>query len=165
MFRKVLQILLLTAFILLGTFAIVLADQDGRTCWCNSDQYGCWVTADDGGKSYIMFWSEYARQQIMGMYSAPYEKVVTYPGFSATFPLECGIVISTPKPAAQPSPAADPEDDPEKPDPPKECDQYYESCLDECKRKDDHCPDPGITNCIGCAEQCYKDHCSGESTK
>ena len=29
-------------------------------------QYGCWVTGEDGGQSYIMFWSESARDLFMG---------------------------------------------------------------------------------------------------
>ena len=44
----------------------VSADQDGNDYWCNSDQYGCWVTNEDGGKCYIMFWSEEARKYFMG---------------------------------------------------------------------------------------------------
>ena len=52
--------------ILMASFTAVLADQNGSDRWCNSDQYGCWVTDEDGGKSYIMFWSETARLYIMG---------------------------------------------------------------------------------------------------
>ncbi len=41
-------------------------DQDGNSVWCNKDSYGCWVTDADGGQMYIMFWSEAARDYIMG---------------------------------------------------------------------------------------------------
>ena len=41
-------------------------DQIGNKYWCNSDSYGCWVTNEDGGKDYIMFWSESAAEAIMG---------------------------------------------------------------------------------------------------
>ncbi len=57
--------MLLTACCLVF-FGTTLADQDGNKRWCNSDQYGCWITDDDGGQSYIMFWSESARDLFMG---------------------------------------------------------------------------------------------------
>ena len=41
-------------------------DQMGNKLWCNSDSYGCWVTGEDGEQVYIMFWSESARDYIMG---------------------------------------------------------------------------------------------------
>ena len=44
----------------------VSADQLANDRWCNSDQYGCWVTGDDGAQDYIMFWSESARDLFMG---------------------------------------------------------------------------------------------------
>ena len=44
----------------------VSADQEGNKRWCNSDKYGCWVTDENGGQSYIMFWSESAREYFMG---------------------------------------------------------------------------------------------------
>ena len=52
--------------VLMVSFSVVLADQDGNARWCNSDQYGCWVTGEDGGQCYIMFWSESARELFMG---------------------------------------------------------------------------------------------------
>ena len=55
-------------------------DQIGNKYWCNSDSYGCWVTGEDGGHEYIMFWSEAAATAIMGPNSgAP---VGTLPGTS-----------------------------------------------------------------------------------
>ncbi len=55
-------------------------DQVGNKHWCNSDSYGCWVAGEDGGKDYIMFWSESAREAIMGPNSgAP---IGTLPGTS-----------------------------------------------------------------------------------
>ncbi len=41
-------------------------DQLGNKHWCNSDSYGCWVTGENGEHEYIMFWSESARDAIMG---------------------------------------------------------------------------------------------------
>ncbi len=41
-------------------------DQMGNKHWCNSDSYGCWVTGENGEHEYIMFWSESARDAIMG---------------------------------------------------------------------------------------------------
>ena len=41
-------------------------DQMGNKYWCNSDSYGCWVTGKNGGKDYIMFWSEASAEAIMG---------------------------------------------------------------------------------------------------
>ena len=55
-------------------------DQIGNKYWCNSDSYGCWVTGENGGHEYIMFWSEAAAAAIMGPNSgAP---VGTLPGTS-----------------------------------------------------------------------------------
>ena len=63
--------LILVLLMLLITVTTVFADQDGADTWCNEDQYGCWVTAEDGGKCYIMFWSEEARAFFMGDKSRP----------------------------------------------------------------------------------------------
>ncbi len=41
-------------------------DQNGNARWCNRDSYGCWVTGENGEHEYIMFWSEAARDYIMG---------------------------------------------------------------------------------------------------
>ena len=80
--------ILLAVMTVLTTVAAVSADQEGNSCWCNNDQYGCWITGEKGGKDYIMFWSESARDYIMG------------PGFKAPLadrffmdklPLECGF--------------------------------------------------------------------------
>lgn len=52
--------------VLMASFTAVLADQDALDRYCNSDQYGCWVTNEEGGQDYIMFWSESARELFMG---------------------------------------------------------------------------------------------------
>ena len=66
-------------------------DQLGNKHWCNVDSYGCWVTGENGEHEYIMFWSEAARDSIMGPDSkAP---LGTNPGTS-----ELGLL--PPKPAA-----------------------------------------------------------------
>lgn len=57
---------MLLAVFCLAFCSAALADQEGNSYWCNSDQYGCWVTGEDGGQSYIMFWSEFARDFFMG---------------------------------------------------------------------------------------------------
>ena len=75
---------------LLLSFCTVFADQDGNNCWCNIDDHGCWNTGEDGGKSYIMFWSEESRQYIMGTGSAPYKFVVEKPGSSNILGMKCG---------------------------------------------------------------------------
>ncbi len=64
-------------------------DQMGNKHWCNSDSYGCWVTGENGEKVYIMFWSEAARDYIMGKGSnAP---IGTNPGTS-----ELGLMAPMP---------------------------------------------------------------------
>ena len=70
-------------FILLILLSLLLvipvtADQEGNANWCNIDEYGCYETSDDGSIYYIMFWSEPARQRIMGNLTAPYTNVVDY---------------------------------------------------------------------------------------
>lgn len=73
---------ILVLFVLLSAALLsmsVYADQDGNARWCNSDEYGCWVTGEDGGKSYIMFWSEEARAYFMGSKSAPGSLVTVKP--------------------------------------------------------------------------------------
>ena len=73
---------ILVLFVLLSAALLsmsVYADQDGNARWCNSDEYGCWVTGEDGGKSYIMFWSEEARAFFMGGHSNPGDLVVPQP--------------------------------------------------------------------------------------
>ena len=104
------------AFILLGAITTVTADQDGYDRWCNSDQYGCWVTDEDGRRAYIMFWSEESRQFFMGPRSDPYELVVQYPGFNGRFPLESGITKyvkpTIPASAATADPTSVPVSDP-----------------------------------------------------
>ena len=71
--------LLLVLLMLVIAVTTVFADQDGADTWCNEDQYGCWVTAEDGGKCYIMFWSEDARAYFMGGHSKPGELVTDKP--------------------------------------------------------------------------------------
>lgn len=58
--------------------AAAYADQEGNAKWCNMDEYGCYETGEDGSTYYIMFWSEAARQRIMGNLTAPYTNVVDY---------------------------------------------------------------------------------------
>ena len=143
MINKTLWIVLLTAVILSGTFAAVFADQNGHACWCNSDNYGCWVTAEDGGKSYIMFWSEEARQYVMGPLSAPYKLVVSHPGFSAQLSLECGIAATA--------------TDPQKSDQDK-CSEY-KKCKEKCGSVDS-CQNSSA-NCINACALCEQNKPDG----
>lgn len=63
--KKVLFVLF--AILMMAVMTVsVSADQDGYDRYCNSDQYGCWVTGDEGQQIYIMFWSEEAREFFMG---------------------------------------------------------------------------------------------------
>ena len=59
------------------------------------DKDGCWVTNEEGGRDYIMFWSEASRKFFMGDSTAPYTNVVSM-AEGATLGLLCGV----PEPAA-----------------------------------------------------------------
>lgn len=117
-------------FILLGTFAAASADQDGRNCWCNIDDYGCRITDEDGGVIYIMFWSEEARQYIMGAGSAPYDLVVEKPAQSGILALKCGspasVIIKTAGPDEKPQ------------EPANECDGLKD-CYEVCANSFSEC--------------------------
>ncbi len=83
--------------VLMVSFSVVLADQDGNTCWCNVDKDGCWVTNEEGGRDYLMFWSEASRKFFMGDITAPYTNVVSMAD-GARLGLLCGL----PEPEAAP---------------------------------------------------------------
>lgn len=59
----------------------VSADQDGNHTYCNVDAYGCWNTGEFGEKEYTMFWSEAARDAIMG--SGSTAAIATNDGFGS----------------------------------------------------------------------------------
>ena len=85
--------IVLLAMLCLAVFTLaVSADQEGTANWCNIDKDGCWVTADDGGKDYIMFWSEKSRETYMGDTTEPYTDVVDRPWDikNGKLPLEIG---------------------------------------------------------------------------
>ena len=67
--------------LLIAVSTNVFADQEGNDNWCNIDSYGCWVTNEDNGKDYLMFWSESARQYFMGDSTPPYTNVVDYSAY------------------------------------------------------------------------------------
>ena len=91
MTKRMLIAALFTMLFLAALTVSVSADQDGNSCWCNNDQYGCWITGETGGRDYIMFWSESARDYIMGKGSkAPIVEKYS----KSKLPLECGIVRS-----------------------------------------------------------------------
>ena len=96
---------------LLAVFCLVfcsaaLADQEGNSRWCNSDQYGCWITGEDSGQNYIMFWSESARDLFMGPESNA--------GVVKQFPAGKMPLDPAPKPAPAPVNPVNPEE-PEEP--------------------------------------------------
>ena len=111
------KLVLLTTLLvtLLLSCAAVSAEQDGNTCWCYTDQYGCWIFNEDSSTMYLMFWSEYARQYIMGSHSQPYEMVVPFPGFYGAYNIPCGsaepAAITTAASVAKPTAAPDAEPD------------------------------------------------------
>ncbi len=157
--RKSLWIIVF-AFILLVTFAAASADQDGRNCWCNIDDYGCWITDEDGGTIYIMFWSEEARQYIMGAGSPPYKNVVTHPGSTGILPIECGRPEPVLTPVPKPSDPQDPDPDPQDPDPDPQdpCDDYGD-CMLHCWDIRESCDfqSPGDELCSKGYEYCSSD--------
>ena len=78
----------------------VSADQDGNSCWCNTDSYGCWITGENGGHDYIMFWSESARESIMGPDSdAPIGDMY----ISSELPLKAPVVVKAAVQKKEPS--------------------------------------------------------------
>lgn len=57
----------------------VFADRNGNAEYCYQDSYGCYVLDDannEGSPTYLWFWSESARKQIMGDLTEPYENVI-----------------------------------------------------------------------------------------
>ncbi len=133
---------------MLFSFCTVFADQDGNNCWCNIDDYGCWNTGEDGGKSYIMFWSEESRQYIMGTGSAPYKFVVEKPGSSNILRMKCGSPAPVVIPIAAPN------------GPKYDCSNFdIEECADVCWQIFalclKYCPDSDPNQ--ECKNQCLKD--------
>lgn len=78
---KRVSILLFVFFLIMCIVTVVVADQEGNDNWCNIDSYGCWVTNEDGGKDYLMFWSESARHYFMGDSTPPFTNVVDYSSY------------------------------------------------------------------------------------
>ena len=72
-------ILIVMVFVLMLGASAVFADNEGGKSFCYEDQFGCWVTDEDGQQIYIMFWSEEARAFFMGGFSKPGELVVEKP--------------------------------------------------------------------------------------
>ncbi len=66
MFKRFLMAFVTAILFLLLLSAVVLADQNGNYRYCNMDQYGCWITEEDGRRSYIMFWSDEIRENFIG---------------------------------------------------------------------------------------------------
>ncbi len=79
--KKSLVLILVLICAVLSVLSVSAAyyDQDGNHCWCNKDSYGCRITAENGKHEYIMFWSEAARDYIMGKGSdAPLADIYGY---------------------------------------------------------------------------------------
>ncbi len=171
------KLVLLTALLvtLLLSCPAVFAEQDGNSCWCNTDQYGCWITNDDGSTMYLMFWSEYARQYIMGSHSRPNEMVVPFPGYYGAYRIPCGSpapVIITAAPAAAPaapknaapaSPSEPPDETDNKntensDDSGKQSDPIFEACISDRSNCFTECS-KGVDNAYGlnkCSEECFQ---------
>ncbi len=137
---------------LLLSFCTVLGDQDGRNCWCNIDEYGCWITGEDGGKNYIMFWSEEARVYIMGSGSAPYKYVVAKPGSAGMLPMECGSSASVDGAAAKQQEHLYDCDNFSVRECTQKCHDAYKTCVLPCYG--DVCTEPCNSKLIDCSMQC-----------
>ena len=124
-------------------------DQIGNKHWCTSDSYGCWVTGEDGGKNYIMFWSEAAAEAIMGKNS----------GAPIGAPLSGNLNLAGPK---APVAAVEAEKDDGGDDKQKECkpacNEGY-SCVDGSCQKNE---DPAPKECTGCTENQECDTSTGQ---
>ena len=66
MYKRLLLIFVTAILFIFVISTVVLADQLGSFRYCNQDQYGCWVTEEDGRRSYIMFWSEEIKNNFIG---------------------------------------------------------------------------------------------------
>ena len=134
MTKRMLIAALFTMLFLAALTVSVSADQDGNSCWCNNDQYGCWITGETGGRDYIMFWSESARDYIMGKGSkAPIVEKYS----KSKLPLECGIVRSQvviTAPADSTPVEPEPEPGPQPPDCHQECKNSCSNIMDEMDR-------------------------------
>ena len=133
---------------LMLSFCSVFADQDGRNCWCNIDKDGCWITGDDGGKIYIMFWSEESRQYIMGTHSAPYELVTVKPESLKILLLKCGTAVPVIYSGASNTDQTDPKE-PDTGSPQCDRSNAYYSCIEDCNLKD------GLTSCFDQCDENY----------
>ncbi len=107
-------------------------DQLGNKHWCNSDSYGCWITGENGEHEYIMFWSESARDSIMGPGSkAP---IGTNPGTS-----ELPLLPPTPVAAASDSGGDDT----------RQCSWTEATCNAECDEwMETACKPNGYSSCV-----------------
>ncbi len=102
--KKSLVVLFVLLIAALSVMAVSAAyyDQNGNSYWCNKDSYGCWVTGDKGEQIYIMFWSESARDYIMGSGSdAP---VFAAPAAGATMEMSAPASASAAESTACPDP-------------------------------------------------------------
>ena len=141
MTKRMLIAALFTMLFLAALTVTVSADQDGTSCWCNNDQYGCWITGETGGRDYIMFWSESARDYIMGKGSkAPIVEKYS----KSKLPLECGIVRSQ---VVITAPAdSTPVDDEPVPQPDDSCKRR----CNECMERNQGIPSLCVEECRGC---------------
>ena len=142
--------LIFTVLLLMGTAPAVFADRDGNACWCNIDQYGCRIADENNASIYIMFWSEEARQFIMGTGSAPYQLVVRHPGFTGKLPMDCGTGIPEGRNEDQPG---------------NDCSRLLSECRQLCDRAD-QCSDPeqNSIDIKACYADCQRNYlkCTGK---
>ncbi len=129
-------------------------DQIGNKHWCTSDSYGCWVTGEDGGKNYIMFWSEAAAEAIMGKNS----------GAPIGAPLSGDMNLAGPK---APVVAVAEEDDKENPPVDKckgvTCDSGKHCEEGECVSDPDQNPVTTCTPACQADEECVSGSCQEKS--
>ena len=100
------SILFLLCVLLFGIVSAASADQWGDELYGFSDQYGVYVHGLDGESIYIWFWSEWARQSIMGDLTAPGDHVMERPASASDGKFNLGFVI--PEAKAEPKEDAAP---------------------------------------------------------
>ncbi len=112
MYKRLSLILILAILFIFVTSVVVFADQIGNYCYCNRDQYGCWVTEEDGRRSYIMFWSEEIKNNFIGKDKPA---VVCDPpdGNGRVMELHPIPIQTMPDPQPQPEPQPEPVPQPE----------------------------------------------------
>ena len=93
-------LLVLLCILIFGAVSAVSADQYGEEQYGFSDRYGVYVYDIDGNQIYLWFWSEWARQQIMGDLTAPGDHVMERPASAPDGKFSLGFAKPESKAAA-----------------------------------------------------------------